>query len=202
MVSSPEIKNISLFPKANPWHIYCHSVLLRGALAIVTNVGRVAVDAEVPVTKVLKRTAKTCGPDARYAGVKFRGNKLLRSDGGKRASAHRGERVISRKAIAQGMSDCLRCPVCSCAQLLLHCARDLGCSAHPAFPAPSDFERSRKLLTNLGHFVPRECEGAFGRHCEEPLRRLVRRSSKSEGGSNPFLLCGAMDSFASLAITD
>src|SRR6266568_4690309 len=116
MVSSPEIKNISLFPKANPWHIYCHSVLLRGALAIVTNVGRVAVDAEVPVTKVLKRTAKTCGPDARYAGVKFRGNKLLRSDGGKRASAHRGERVISRKAIAQGMSDCLRCPVCSCAQ--------------------------------------------------------------------------------------
>src|SRR5260221_8186278 len=30
--------------------------------------------------------------------------------------AHRGELVISRKAIAQGMSDCLRCPVCSCAQ--------------------------------------------------------------------------------------
>ena len=32
--------------------------------------------------------------------------------------AHRGERVISRKAIAQGMSDCLRCPVCSCAHFL------------------------------------------------------------------------------------
>src|SRR5450631_2937575 len=29
--------------------------------------------------------------------------------------AHRGEHVISRKAIAQGMSDVLRCPVCSCA---------------------------------------------------------------------------------------
>ena len=29
--------------------------------------------------------------------------------------AHRGERVISRKAIAQGMPDVLRCPVCSCA---------------------------------------------------------------------------------------
>ena len=39
----------------------------------------------------------------------------LRGDGGNRASAHRGERVISRKAIAQGMSDALRCPVCSCA---------------------------------------------------------------------------------------
>src|SRR5882724_3635698 len=32
--------------------------------------------------------------------------------------AHRGERVISRKAIAQGMSDVLRCPVCSCAHFL------------------------------------------------------------------------------------
>ena len=30
----------------------------------------------------------------------------------------RGERDISRKAIAQGMSDCLRCPVCSCAHFL------------------------------------------------------------------------------------
>src|SRR6266702_8685451 len=36
-------------------------------------------------------------------------------DGGKRAG-RRGERVISCKATAQGMSDCLRCPVCSCAQ--------------------------------------------------------------------------------------
>src|SRR4051794_40308327 len=32
--------------------------------------------------------------------------------------AHRGERVISRKAIAQGMPDVLRCPVCSCAHFL------------------------------------------------------------------------------------
>ena len=34
--------------------------------------------------------------------------------GGKRAVL-RGDHVISRKAIAQGMSDVLRCPVCSCA---------------------------------------------------------------------------------------
>src|ERR1700675_93835 len=49
----------------------------------------------------------------------------------------RGERDISRKAIAQGMSDRLRCPVCSCAFFLPFCTRDRGCSAHPAFPAPS-----------------------------------------------------------------
>src|SRR3954452_16787306 len=118
---------------------------------IATNVGRVAVDAgSADSERLRERTAKTCGPDARYAGVKFRGNKLLRSDGGKRASAHRGERVISRKAIAQGMSGCLRCPVCSCAQLSTICTRDRGCSAHPAFPAPSDFQRSRKYLQTSG----------------------------------------------------
>jgi hypothetical protein len=32
-------------------------------------------------------------------------------------------------------------------------------------------------------------------------RRLVRRSSTSEGGSNPFFPCGSMDCFASLAMT-
>src|SRR5437588_9564075 len=118
---------------------------------IATYVGRVAVDAGSAENERLReRTAKTCGPDARYAGVKFRGNKLLRIDGGKRASAHRGERIISRKATAQGMSDCLRCPVCSCAHYLYHCARDRGCSAHPAFPAPSRFEGSRKYLQTSG----------------------------------------------------
>ena len=49
----------------------------------------------------------------------------------------RDEREISRQAIAQGMSDVLRCPVCSCAHSSTHCTRDRGCSAHPAFPAPS-----------------------------------------------------------------
>src|SRR6266702_814453 len=161
MVSSPEIKNISLFPKANPWHIYCHPVLLRGALAIVTNVGRVAVDAEVPVTKVLKRTAKTCGPDARYAGVKFRGNKLLRSDGGKRASAHRGERVINRKAIAQGMSDVLRCPVCSCAQPTTSLRTRSRVQRASGIPCALFLEEVAKILARLGRNVPREGGHAF-----------------------------------------
>src|SRR6202035_2505230 len=36
------------------------------------------------------------------------------------------------------MSDRLRCPLCSCAIFFLPlCTRDRGCSAHPAFPAPS-----------------------------------------------------------------
>ena len=50
IVSSPKIKNISLFQKSEQWYIYRHPVPLRGASAVVTNEGRVAVDAEVPMT--------------------------------------------------------------------------------------------------------------------------------------------------------
>src|SRR6476620_7125020 len=38
------------------------------------------------------------------------------------------------------------------------CTRDRGCSAHPAFPAPSVFERAEEFLANLGRNAPRECE--------------------------------------------
>jgi hypothetical protein len=38
----------------------------------------------------------------------------------------RGERGISRKTIAQGMSDALRCPVCSCASPLLFARETAG----------------------------------------------------------------------------
>jgi len=47
-MSSPKIKNISLFQKCELGYINAHPVPLRGASAVVTNEGRVAVDAEVP----------------------------------------------------------------------------------------------------------------------------------------------------------
>jgi hypothetical protein len=47
---SIRIENISLFPKGKSGAHLCHPVPLRGASAIVTNEGRVAVDVEVPVT--------------------------------------------------------------------------------------------------------------------------------------------------------
>ena len=40
-------------------------------------------------------------------------------------------------------------PVCSCAHPLLLCARDRGCSAHPAFPAPS--VRADDFCTTRAH---------------------------------------------------
>src|SRR5256885_16161380 len=42
---------------------------------------------------------------------------------------HRGEHEVSRKAIAQGMSDCLRSPVCSCAPFLRTLAHETAGAA-------------------------------------------------------------------------
>ena len=71
-----------------------------------------------------------------------------------------------------------------CVFFCASCTRDRGCSAHPAFPAPSHREGQRP---NLGHSCRENAKPRlFPRHCEEPLRR-----------SNPFLLLrGSMDCFA------
>src|SRR5712671_1690038 len=87
-----------------------------GRIMIATNVGRAAVDAgnadnERRESVRQRRVVPTPRCWRQAGGSSFAG------DGGKRA-VHRGELVISRKAIAQGMSDVLRCPVCSCAHFL------------------------------------------------------------------------------------
>src|SRR5664279_4489277 len=54
-----------------------------------------------------------------------------------RKPGRQGEREVSRKAIAQGMSDCLRCPVCSCAHFFVHLAHEIAgaaCTRHSLRP--------------------------------------------------------------------
>jgi hypothetical protein len=46
-----------------------------------------------------------------------------------RARPDRGDHAISRKAIAQGMSDVLRCPVCSCAAFFALFAHEIAGAA-------------------------------------------------------------------------
>src|SRR4051794_28723124 len=78
------------------------------ASAIVTDEGRVAVD------------AGSAGNE-RHESVRQRRVVLTPRCWRRRWQqymAHRGDHVISRKAIAQAMSDVLRCPVCSCAHFL------------------------------------------------------------------------------------
>ena len=94
----------------------------------------------------LLRTAKPCGPDTRcWCQVARRRSQPDRA----RSAANspttearrirlRGERGISRKAIAQGMPECSDCTcMLVCVFLRTVCTRDRGCSVHPAFPAPS-----------------------------------------------------------------
>jgi len=61
----PHLQKDFLFsPDPNHFTYYGRPVPPEGRLAIVTDAGRDAVDADVLLTRALKRTAKTCGPDA------------------------------------------------------------------------------------------------------------------------------------------
>ena len=63
-MSSPEMKNISLFPKAKSGLYPPPSRPTQRALAIVATRDGDAVDAEAATDETrLKRTAKACGPD-------------------------------------------------------------------------------------------------------------------------------------------
>src|SRR5438477_734873 len=83
----------------------------------------------------------------RDAGVKL--VELSASDGGKKP-AHRGEHEVSRKAIAQGMSDCLRCPVCSCAPFLRTLAHEIAGAARTRHSLRPRFSREAKNFASLG----------------------------------------------------
>jgi hypothetical protein len=129
IVSSPFCKNILLFRRRKSPHNHRRPVPHEGRFAIVTNAGRDAVDAAasgVPLGSqggllsvsetrharrtTLTRTAKACGPDASTPASSRA--EVLRARPGERNHIraatvtrkpdHRGERAISRKAIAWG----------------------------------------------------------------------------------------------------
>src|SRR5437764_9221623 len=126
-------------------------------------------------------------PGRRCAGVKFSRSQLLGGDGGKRA-VHRGERAISRKAIAQGRPECSRCPVCSCALLFAQIARETaGAASTRSSLRPLSSGGQTKMQTSgdqrreKAKLFPRLCERSEAIHCH-----LAR---------------GKMDCFAALAMT-
>ena len=171
MVSSPEIKNISLYPKANQGYMFGHPVPPEGRIMIVTIVGTGRGGRwQCRRRTARERTAKTCGPDARKLASSC-AIRFLRSDGGNRASAHRGERVISCKAIAQGRPGVHRCPVCSCALCFVLTARETAGAARTRSslrPLMRGREVSGKARAQC---AARVWTHVLQRHCEEPLRR-------------------------------
>src|SRR3954470_16108658 len=125
-----------------------------------------------------RRTAKACGPDvATLASMHLGAFDFPGRNGGKRAVL-RGELAISRKATAQGMSDALRCPVCSCAPFLVQTAHETAGAARIRHSLRPLDERARKFLPKLGRCVPRDREAVSPviLRCE-PLRR----ASKDDG---------------------
>src|SRR5437879_4991989 len=99
----------------------------------------------------LRRTAKPCGPDAPTLASSWRSDPQAMVA---RKPGHQGERVISRRTIAQGRPECsanlwrLR----SCA--FLFACEAAGAASTRAFPAPSIF-RGTKAFARLGRTAPR-----------------------------------------------
>ena len=116
---------------------------------IVTTRGvRDAVDAFVQQTNERRRTAKSCGPGAATLALSFAGSFPQVTVANK--PAHRGEHEVNRKAIAQGMSDCPRSPVCSCAPFLALFAYETAgaaCTRHSLRPL---FAEEQTNLQKLG----------------------------------------------------
>src|SRR5882672_3465711 len=76
----------------------------------------------------LERTAKSCGPDvAVLASMHMEATASWGATEAKEPFS--GEHDISRKAIAQGRPDALRCPVCSCALCFVQSARETAGAA-------------------------------------------------------------------------
>jgi hypothetical protein len=180
-MSSPKIKNISLFRNENRAHIFAHPALIRRASAVVTDVERGAMDVRVaPDTCSLSvRQRRVVPTPRRWRPCTWETFDFPGRDGGKSAVL-RGEHVISRKAIAQGRPGVLRCPVCSCASCFVPTAHGTAGAARTRSSLRPLFG-GQGYLQNFGRIAPRECE-TISRHCEERLRRS-NPSLRAKGGN-------------------
>jgi hypothetical protein len=153
-MSSLPAKNISLFQKRKS------GVWLRrsapdeeGASRSSRNVVRDAMDALARPTSGAMRAAKACGPDLPTPGSSSwtisRATVALKP-------GHRGERVISRGAIAQGMPWCCGVSVVTTLVCFPPTHTRLRVRRAPGFPCALFLSRDMHDA-QLGHFMPREC---------------------------------------------
>ena len=146
-------------------------------VAHVTNAGKMRWTRKLRLTSVADADGEVVWSWRRDAGVKPAGG--IPPATVARKPVHRGEREISRKTIAQGKPGCLRWTcMLVCAFFCATCTRDRGCSAHPAFPAPSLFE-GREINASLGRSAPRDCE-----HTSGVIARLDRATQYSRDVSD------------------
>src|SRR6185312_5927986 len=152
---------------------------------VVTNVGRVAMDALRPRDeRLVMRTAKSRGPGAPTLASSL-------ADDDREATVAKkpgtpGRSRISRKPFAQGMPDRFGVPVVTCLRAFFVARKAAGAFVHPAFPAPSVL--GSDVDAQLRQILPRECS------CSS-LRGAQRRSNPDYSRGN------SLDCFASLAMT-
>jgi len=91
MLSSPKCKNILIFRNRKSVYILAPSRSDRGALAIVTDVERDAVDADAPTTNGVEADGETVWSRCRDAGIKLAKDDFA-DDGGKKAWSPRRAR--------------------------------------------------------------------------------------------------------------
>ena len=134
----------------------------------------------------MKRTAKSCGPDAPTLASNWRRCSRIALMMVATKPGHQGEHEGNRKTIAQGRPDVFRIPVVTNSRVFIY-TRGRGCPAHPAFPAPSLEGRLRPLFQG-----GQRCSNS-GASCRERAKVRLRATSLrgAKRRSNPSSLqCG------------
>src|SRR5216110_2145160 len=148
-MSSPEMKNILLHNSGNQNYNCTRLAPTRGAYHDRHDTwgagcgGRFCSGAQAR-TNERKRTAKSCGPGAATLASSLRSDLQVTVE---KEPAHRGEHEVSRKTIAQGMSECFRCPVCSCAPKCTFLAHETAGAARTRHSLRPLFQEAQAIGT-------------------------------------------------------
>src|SRR2546429_2969925 len=168
MMSSPKIKNISLHNSGNQNYNCARLAPTRGAYHDRHDTWGAGCDGRFGVRRFLTpdENAKAYGEVVwswrRDAGAKSAGSIPLMTV--TTSPLHRGEHEVSRKAIAQGMSECFRCPVCSCAPTMCILAHETAGAARTRHSLRPRFSREAKNLHHSGEIAPRDRGRTFSPH--------------------------------------
>ncbi len=196
-MSSPGIEKYFAFPEVRRVAYDRHPVPTRGALAIVTNAGRGcdgrggALDERHHARRSLLGEDGCCVRQRRVVLTPRCWRRRWQQ-----CKAHRGDHVISRKAIAQGMPDVLRCPVCSCAHFLPNLRMRPRVQRASGIPCALWIERGRSFLQSSGA-MRRENANCFPchpevRHVGEPEDvSASRRAVATRGAAAVLRNCAA-----------
>ena len=143
-MSSPKIKNISLVNSENQHYNRRRLIPEKGRWPSPPNVGMGCGGRFCSADDRTRAYGEVVWSWRRDAGAKLAGSVPPMTV--TTSPLHRGEHEVRRKTIAQGMSACspLTCMLV-CAFVCATGTRDRGCSAHPAFPAPSVLKRGDEI---------------------------------------------------------